>query len=564
MGDLVAAQIVIQFVASEHVKPIIIHELRINFGSNFRSLNVAHLAHSEDQTFSLLRNSREDHDPAPLMTKTLHYEADLRLKSNQTKVYDVLMPLREADSLDVTGAAITLKQSGAVFEYVYTHPGNLQTGQWLLNSGDATSANRICRAEPSTMTVLPKPPKMQINIVDFKQQYFTNESIVLEVEFANGEDEEAKVLVEAHAADETGSPVSISWHAEGTQDTTNDGLAKLEIGTIAPTASGTHRIVLLAPSEPSTYSLTISSKYQLRSSPDAETWFSKSLTVDMAFVSPFEANYDFGPRLHPDDYPNFFQLSDAKVGMSNTERVPEGLEQRWCLISRVASFASETLIIESTSVVVNKVTSNAICVPQDHRDETPIEIVARGMESVRHILNTRKFSLEDRRISALDLSLSIKWRRAGTPGGQTTTTLLAIPNLAIPHAEPRVLCTAERPPTSDANCRTVRYTLENPSMHFLTFTLTMEASDEFAFSGAKFRSISLTPMSRAEIAYNILVYERENDAEVVMVNGQRGRWISPVLKVMDPYYNRALRVMDGGEGVQSDDKGNVRVWIAVD
>lgn len=535
--------------------------MRINFGNNFRSLHIAHVEGSEDQVFSLLTDMREDHDPSHPMAKTLHYNTDLRLRPGQMRVYDVSIPLREADNFNVTSASITLSQPGATLEYLYTQPADLTSPVWLLRSRDSIISNRICRAEPSTITVLPKPPKMQIKILDFKEQYFTNERMVLEVEIANEEEEEADVKVDAKAEDEAGSLLNVSWCSDSDQASTGSDISTLQIQKLPASKSSINRIILPPPSDPTTLKTTITTIYRLASSPDVETPFSKSLSLDVTFVSPFEANYDFGSRLHPEEYPNFFSLSGNSVSITKGDRKPEGVEQSWCLTSRIASFASETLVMESTSIVVNKVTSNAVCLPEAKPHQAPITIDARGMVSASHVLNTRKYSLEDRRVSALDLALAIKWRRQGSPEGQTTTTLLAIPNLAIPHAEPRVLCTVEQS-DEDSDWRTIKYTVENPSMHFLNFTLTMEASDEFAFSGSKFRSISMTPMSRVAVEYNILVFEHDNEEQLTTVNGERGRWVSPVLRVMDPYFNRALRILDGGEGVMSDEGGNIGIWVA--
>ena len=44
-------------------------------------------------------------------------------------------------------------------------------------------------------------------------------------------------------------------------------------------------------------------------------------------------------------------------------------------------------------------------------------------------------------------------------------------------------------------------------MHFLTFSLAMEASDQFAFSGPKLSKISLTPMSRRTVEYDLLLLD---------------------------------------------------------
>jgi solute carrier family 25 protein 38 len=93
------------------------------------------------------------------------------------------------------------------------------------------------------------------------------------------------------------------------------------------------------------------------------------------------------------------------------------------------------------------------------------------------------------------------------------------------------------------------YTLENPTMHFLTFEFNMEASEEFGFSGPKLRTLHLLPMSRQTVQYNVLPLVK-------------GAWITPNLKVMDRYFNKTLRVQ-ATEGLRQDKKG-IEVWVPED
>ena len=116
------------------------------------------------------------------------------------------------------------------------------------------------------------------------------------------------------------------------------------------------------------------------------------------------------------------------------------------------------------------------------------------------------------------------------------------------------------------------YTLENPSMHYLTFTLTMEASDVFAFAGPKLKTLSLTPMSRVGVGYDVFVYGGAEAAagadagpkergKMAVGGSGKGRWIYPALRVVDAYFNKTLRVLDAGYGVKADGKGGIGVWV---
>lgn len=92
-------------------------------------------------------------------------------------------------------------------------------------------------------------------------------------------------------------------------------------------------------------------------------------------------------------------------------------------------------------------------------------------------------------------------------------------------------------------------------MHFLTFTATMEASDQFAFSGPKSVAVQLVPLSRHTVRYNLLCTATSGPGSV---SGSAGptRWIQPQLVVVDAYFNKTLRVLPT-EGMRADKKGIV-------
>ncbi len=137
-------------------------------------------------------------------------------------------------------------------------------------------------------------------------------------------------------------------------------------------------------------------------------------------------------------------------------------------------------------------------------------------------------------------------------------TTLPVPRLHIFGTEPRVLATASYitadsdDPDSPVSGGTkekflvLDIVLENPSNHFLTFGLTMEPSDEFAFSGAKQATLHVLPVSRRSVTYRLLPLVR-------------GEWIKPSLVVRDKYFQKVLRVIPT-EGMKLDKEGFL-VWV---
>jgi trafficking protein particle complex subunit 11 len=125
-----------------------------------------------------------------------------------------------------------------------------------------------------------------------------------------------------------------------------------------------------------------------------------------------------------------------------------------------------------------------------------------------------------------------------------------VPRLVAAMAEPRVMLTISEASfgVPEMSAHKLSFMIENPSMHFLTFNVSMEASEDFAFSGPKTCAVSLVPISRQTLTYRILPNKKDD-------------WIGVHLTVVDAYFGQTLRVLSGGEGVKVDKKGNVLVKV---
>ncbi|KAI5253768.1 hypothetical protein E4T42_02684 [Aureobasidium subglaciale] len=557
VGDTATCQVAVVFNGSVKTTGLTLSELRIHFSTNIRSLVINH-SDDDQQSLSTTLKVHEEHDSAHPMAKGLLSSANLTFQPGQLRVFNLTIPLRDPDTFGATGASLVLKTPGATLEHVLSRPADISCSNWWLLSDNKLSRKQIPRTEPNAIQVLPKPPKVQLRITNLKEQYFIGEKVALEIQILNEEAEDVNAHIRAEGQDSADVSLDLAWNDN--KNIANDlDLTNVQIGNMSANESKSHTLEFMAPLELSEYILRLEVNYRLASDPD--TPVVKTLESVIPFVSPFEANYDFGPRLHTGVYPNYFSLPDLSEDDSEQPKQARGIAQRWCLTSRVVSFSMEPLLVATTRLVVNRVTSNAVCEVEE--SPTPEKVsrtmTLKDMMDVPHVLEVRKTTLEDRRPSALELSLAVTWRRENAGTEDTTTTMLAVPSMTIPSAEPRVLCTASVPSDTDDEAITVSYMLENPSMHFLTFNLTMEANDLFAFSGSKHRAVSLTPMSRVNVDYKLFVYTVE-DSALTERHGQKGHWIWPALRVVDAYFQKTLRVLDAGDGVQSDDRG-VGIWI---
>jgi hypothetical protein len=115
--------------------------------------------------------------------------------------------------------------------------------------------------------------------------------------------------------------------------------------------------------------------------------------------------------------------------------------------------------------------------------------------------------------------------------------------------EPRVLASvyhAAKPEDDIPGLLQMDMTVENPSNHFLTFGLSMEPSEDFAFSGAKQTTLNLLPQSRRTITYRLFPHVS-------------GVYIRPKLTVRDKYFQKVLRIIPT-EGMKIDEEG-LLVWV---
>ncbi|KAL1967530.1 hypothetical protein VTN77DRAFT_3045 [Rasamsonia byssochlamydoides] len=572
VGEPLQVQLVITSVAQPDSAPIALSEVKIVFEGSLRPIKLQpeHDVNESDSSSChistvTLRDSTASTDSSTPLSPTggmasMIGTANLTFRPSQTRVYNLTSIPREAGEAKI--ASITLLIEEEKFNLVYAISRHRQMASyWWVNSAKGPLRKRIGKDRDTTVCkILPKPPKIVISTPNLRETYYTNERVILNVAIQNDEEEAADVTLQVRLFGQAESAAKLLWAndderpaesgdtAGGSPNEDASHSISRSIGILERAASMELPIVLSETHRAMDYELEISVRYSLVS--DVETPISKTVVVDLPFVRPFEANYEFLPRIHPQPWPNFFFPDDDLAEDGSTSK-PNGLQQRWCVNSKVVSFASEPLIIEKVSLVLLDIHGGALC---DISEETLIspeapQIFPEELRESEFTLNIQKTSLEDRRSATLNLALEIHWRRPTADGSDpSTTTSLAIPRFLIPMGEPRVLASASSSETLPGLIH-LDYTLENPSMHFLTFNLTMEASEQFAFSGPKTKVVQLVPLSRHTVRYNLLAFKR-------------GQWIQPHVVVVDTYFNKTLRVLPT-EGMRADKKG-ILVWIDAD
>lgn len=487
--------------------------------------------------------------------------ANLTFSPGQTRVFNLTCIPREAGEVNLTSITLIIEDEG--FDIAYVTSG-LSSGfpVWWNPSKKEPMWKRIGKdRDTASCTILPKPPKIIITTPTIRNHYYTDEQMVIDILIENQEDETADLSIEVRLLGQSETSAQIQWVDEFEPNASSkrssvvfpsDDASALtpamrrNIGALEPTGQRRLSVLFTNTSIPLDYEVEISALYHLVS--DADTPIFKTVTLDLSFIRPFEANYELLPRVHPAAWPDFFHHEESGTA-DLAEPQAQGLQQRWNLNSKIISFAHEPLLIEEVTVAVAGITGGVVRhVSPEHRadSETP-EILPEQYRESDFTLELQRMALEDRQPTTLNLVLEITWRRQAQEGeGKASSTSafpitrLPVPRFVVPMGEPRVLAAAT-PSSTRPDFIQLDYTLENPSMHFLTFNLNMEASDQFAFSGPKTTAVQLVPLSRHTVRYHLLSTTKE-------------KWIQPQFLVVDSYYNKTLRVLPT-EGMKADKKG---------
>ncbi|KAL4999535.1 Gryzun, putative trafficking through golgi-domain-containing protein [Aspergillus recurvatus] len=574
VGEPLQGQLVLRSCAQKSSAPIRFAELKVTFEGCLRPIRL-----QSDQNIGadastpclfsspFLRDPSATSDSSVLQSPTsalsaLAGIADLTLGPAQTKVYNLTCTPREAGESRVASITFLVSEEEFNLTCAITDLAQ-QDASWWQQTAKGPARRRVGKdRDVNRCKILPKPPKIRITIPNLKNTYYTNERIVLNLVIDNEEDEAADVIAEARLFGSSDSSINISWlDQEGSLQMSPASnsptpveeashFVRRPVGVIESSAQRELPIVLFSTENTFEYELEVSAVYNLLS--DIQTPIIATARLTVSIIRPFEANYEFLPRLNSLPWPDFFTIDDD-LTESQPDSKPRGLQQKWCLDTKVVSFAREPLIIDKMSIVVLSLSGGAICQlgPEIVVSREAPEIRPEELRQSNFILDIQKIILGDRRPTSLNLALEIEWRRSGEENDTSgesdslTTTKLAIPRFVIPAGEPRVLASAI-PSRKLPGLIHVEYTLENPSLHFLTFNLTMEASEYFAFSGPKTMVLQLAPVSRHTVRYNLLA-------------SRRGLWIQPQLLVVDTYFNKSLRVLPT-EDMRLDKKG-ILIWV---
>ena len=571
MGIPLRSQLVLTSHAQSSSAHITLKQVRIAFEGGLKNIQLDHLGDDiaparafgpkiAIQDISLHKPTSNDgyvslSPVSPTKTDSLHGSADLTLTADSSKAFCLTDIPRNAGEAEVSSIILIVQEDDFDLEILITEDKYIQRDYFVFQDNSTSILKNSARGRSSAVRIAAKPPKLRLDLSGQADALFIDELLMLAIDVVNDEEEEVDVTLDARFMGSSDTAPSMKW-SEGHEvhkppqamDFEASPSMQRELGSLAQSGSQMHKMHLKAPSQPTDCTLEIRARYYLKSEP--ETPISKAVTRLLSFSTPFEAISTFSPVISTVPWPDYFDVNtvaDNEVARSNEERRACGLTQTWSILSRITSLATLPVMLEKIELQVLEAPGDVQVASVSVDRSLPKALSPAALQECHFSLSAQKLDLEERRSSFLDLHLVVEWRREGS-SGSPTITLLPVPELVVPFGEPRVLASAQTG-TSPPGVVHLSYMIENPSSYTLTFSITMETSEEFAFSGAKSITVQLVPTSRQSVHYNLMPLVK-------------GVWINPQLKVYDTQFHKTLRIQ-ATDSMRNDKKG-VSIWVDSD
>jgi trafficking protein particle complex subunit 11 len=581
-GEPLTAQLTVVSKAHVGSAPVNLNNIAVQLEGLASHIQVEHQPGNEEtvEPTSRLQKLLLTDNTKPGSPPSFSGQADLTIHAGQTVVLEFPLIFREAGQVEVSEIILSIVTNQFTLNYSSRPEDTFDPTVWWKQGPTGIRSRRVNREDGPRVQILPRPPKMELRFPRIDKHFYTDEVIHVDIEVANLEDEDTEATLEVRLLTREGHSEFI-WTSSGklglqgaASDAPDIDPPGHQLGILVSGESKTETMEFTAPMLPTEYVIEVKVRYHLLS--DRDTPVSRTHSVNLNITRAFEANYDLQPRIQPDPWPSFFGTSSLPT--TEGDKSAKGIPQRWHLSSLLASFAYEGLIIEDLQLNTLALSGGATLSWSKHgHPEGDTEIAPEQQIPRDFVIEITKASLEDRRATTVDLGLSIRWRRPDA-GSLPVTSTIPVNSYTLPNSEPRVLASVSKPKAStpldpetadtfaplSSSLIALTYTLENPTTHFLTFDLTMDISDTFAFSGPAVRTLNLLPLSRESIRFIVLPMGPSDQVGAVPEGGKEkgGSWSDVRYKIVDRYFKKVLRVLAASEGIREGGKGGILgIWV---
>lgn len=553
VGEPLRAQFGLHLRIPHNHRNLYVTEALVELSGSAPSLRLVHSrdkeASTSEQSFRelVLEEAQLTRNTDPEMSNTAY--VDLTPRTNH--ILNIDMPVQREGRIQLKRIVLTVHGGDNEATSLVFERDLIVTQQWWeVKQGNCHPRPFGRGCEGASVEILPRLPRLSVYVANSRPEFYIRESAVLMLSLDNSEEEEvaAEIRLSVRGPFETRARIEIEGGQNAdmspdAEDRSNFTLESIKAGDVV-----SQGVVVKDLFEPGRYQLTVNIDYHLKS--DITRRIRRQTGFELNVVQPFEAHGSFTARVDTQEWPKFFTMSDV---MLEQGAVAAGLRQRYSARISLVSCASVDLEVRSIKLTAQHITgrvemldSYGQLVAEDGDMSGLASHVLQPGRAHQYAfdLTIQQRALGERTPVAIAMAVELEWSRDG-PGTRYLASL-PVPSLVANISEPRVLMETHYI-DGEPQLLQLTYTIENPSIHFLTFKLTIERGDQYAFSGPKARSVSLTPLSRTSVSYRL--YARRSQ-----------EWLPVNLEVLDTFFGQVLGVQPASDSIRLTKAGGIEVW----
>ncbi|KAK9461856.1 Gryzun, putative trafficking through golgi-domain-containing protein [Lipomyces oligophaga] len=567
----VRAQLTMQSRHIPSVPEIQISHMVLFFTGSLKQLVIEHEPSIEPSSrFRFLELTEED--------ERFTSKANLSFLSDQIKTFEFSFTVRRIEHIEASKLILVFTERDFDLKLMVDLT-NIETNdwiaQWFTKDESLVTSQKLSNIIPRRLSVKPKAPHLNV-FSALKGPAYVNETLLIPITIQSEESEDIKVLVTSKVLNIEGQlEFKVEW--VGFESADND---TIDIGIIkAGSDPVTVKLSLMMPSETCDLVVDTIITYQLLSDPEVD--ITKTFSLDMPVIVPFQLSYEISPQIHPDKWPSPFFIYDLE---SHSPQITK----RWCLSITIDAVDMTHLVVEDYDFDL----TNAVGV-----DTLLIEDGAKGLLKGRKdsdvythtfLIDTTNNDAIERRLGTVDALFTLRWKRKILDENEGPTTIYVVPpiKLTFPLLEPRVFVDVVSVSSEVVH---LVYFIENATSHFLSFSVTLDVNTDMTLSypirqqlrhqaytaessgGRDSDDLESSRLSREkqlqiqhanfnyegakQVGVRVLPYtSRRLDYDLLPLAVTFGWQRLPSLRVFDTHFKKALNVIPGSEKFRIDIK----------